>query len=120
MKELQNHVEKLPERNDVINLGPLPSLSLLEKRNRELNDAIGQSLQDIKELLENSTSNQINDIKSRVDDFNAFQLSAISLLVNLMSSTINHTDISSTDYRYSHRHMPSNVYEYNPYPSLHG
>ena len=89
MKEIQNHVEKLPERNDVINLGPLPSLSLLEQRNAELNDAIARSLQDIKELLENSTSNQINDIKSRVDDFNAFQLSAITLLVNTMSSALN-------------------------------
>ena len=91
LREIQNQVEALPENANVISLGALPNLRVLEEKNKDLNQAIVESFDDIKELLENSTSDHIDGLKSRVEDFNEFQLSAISLLVNMMSTALRDT-----------------------------
>ena len=59
---------------------------MLPKENPELEETL-QNLLILANVLQNSTKNHIRELKHRIDDFNAFQLSIIAFLMDLFSKT---------------------------------
>ena len=85
LKDIRKQIEQPPDSK----VKPQPDIEklterILQDRKGDIDVAV-KSLLDMKDVLENSTSGHINNLKHSVDDFRALQLSILSLIVEAMT-----------------------------------